>query len=150
MAQPLREYFGHVRASDIFDYGYAEHIETADYLCSRARCGPRSGPSLTRRSGWPQQFVAKSFDTPGWLGTACIVRSAFLEGGDRYRTLFSVRPPSIVAQHVERVIMTKGIVRDPAKEYWDEKGAEDAAPLDRDQLLLAGVAAHESLGMARA
>lgn len=37
-----------------------------------------------------------------------IVRSAFVEGAQRHRELFSVSPPAYVLQHVERVPMIKG------------------------------------------
>lgn len=117
MARSMAEYFGTVIASDVHDYGINAGVK--DYLF----------PGSMQAAQWTitnppfrlaEQFIAKSFETPDWRGTAVIVRTAFLEGGERYKRLFAVRPPSIVAQHVERVIMTKGIVRDPSKEYWDE------------------------------
>ena len=119
MARPIAQYFGHVRASDIFDYGYEHQIETQDYLLP-GKMWPAEWTFTNPPFRLAEQFINKSFETPCWQGTAVIVRTAFLEGGDRYKNLFAVRPPSIVAQHAERVIMTKGIVRDPSKEYWDE------------------------------
>lgn len=119
MAQPLTEYFKKVIATDIFNYGWAAMDEVVDYLFP----GPMPYAEWTFMNPpfrLAEQFIMRSFETPGWRGTAAIVRSAFLEGGERYANLFSVHPPSIVAQHVERVIMTKGIVRDPSKQYWDE------------------------------
>lgn len=116
MARPLAEYFGQVRCSDIFDYGMNYLVE--DYLFPGSMT-PANWTFFNPPFRLALQFILKSFDTPGWVGTACIARSAFLEGKDRYENLFSFQPPTIVAQHVERVIMTKGIVRDPAKEYWD-------------------------------
>jgi hypothetical protein len=41
-------------------------------------------------------------------GVAPLVRSVWLEGAERYRSLFAKHPPAIVAQFVERVPMTKG------------------------------------------
>ena len=41
-------------------------------------------------------------------GVALLVRSVWLEGAERYRSLFAKHPPAIVAQFVERVPMTKG------------------------------------------
>jgi hypothetical protein len=118
MAKPLAEYFGDVIATDIFDYGYERQRPTSDYLF-----GPHQYAAEWTFTNPPfrlaEQFIKWSFETPLWRGTAVIVRSAFLEGSNRFEKLFSVRPPAIVAQHVERVIMTKGIVRDPSKEYWD-------------------------------
>ncbi|WP_050783353.1 hypothetical protein [Methylobacterium nodulans] len=41
-------------------------------------------------------------------GVAVLVRTSWLEGGERHRRLFAERPPTIVAQFCERVAMTKG------------------------------------------
>jgi hypothetical protein len=38
-------------------------------------------------------------------GVALLVRSAWSEGGDRYRDLFSKHPPALIAQFAERVPM---------------------------------------------
>jgi hypothetical protein len=46
-------------------------------------------------------------------GVALLVRSAWSEGGDRYRDLFSKHPPALIAQFAERVPMVKGR-RNPA------------------------------------
>jgi hypothetical protein len=50
-----------------------------------------------------------------------LVRSAFEEGVERYTTLFSKAPPTLMAQFTERVIMHKGVLRDPSREYLDER-----------------------------
>jgi hypothetical protein len=42
------------------------------------------------------------------LGVALLVRSAWLEGQDRYRNLFGPCPPAAVAQFCERVPMHAG------------------------------------------
>ena len=127
MARPLSEYFKRTIATDIFDYGWAGMAERVDYLFY-GKMVPAEWTILNPPFRLAEQFIIRSFQTPGWLGTAAIVRSAFLEGGGRYDRLFSVKPPSIVAQHVERVIMTKGIVRDPAVEYWDEEAQKMRRP----------------------
>lgn len=119
MARPLVEYFGHVHCSDIFDYGWLGQHAVADYLFPGA-VDPAHVVVTNPPFRLAEQFILKSFEGSNWIATAVIVRSAFLEGGDRYNNLFNFRPPAIVAQHAERVIMTKGIVRDPAKLYWDE------------------------------
>lgn len=116
MVRPMQEYFGIVKASDIFDYGRGYYRR--DYLWDHPAQADWTLTNPPFRLA--QQIIEKSFTTPGWHGTAVIVRSAFLEGGERYNDLFSRRPPQIIAQHSERVIMTRGIVRDPAKEYFDE------------------------------
>lgn len=117
MARPLSEYFHRVVASDILDYGIGAIV--GDFLFPGDL--PAASWVVTNppfRLG--QQFIERSFELKEWQGTAMIVRTAFLEGGGRYKELFSRRPPSTVAQFAERVIMTKGIVRDPSKEYWDD------------------------------
>jgi hypothetical protein len=106
MSVPLMEYFGAVYPSDINDYGVGYPVQ--DYLF-----GPDSFFSLT---DWTfmnppfrlaSQFIDKALRLSK-VGVAAIVRSAFLEGIERYETLFSVRPPWAVAVHVERVPMVKG------------------------------------------
>jgi hypothetical protein len=54
-----------------------------------------------------QEFIEHGLDISRH-GVAVIVRSAFLEGKGRYQDLFSVCPPTTVAQFVERVPMCKG------------------------------------------
>jgi hypothetical protein len=104
MVKPLREYFGHVEASDIFDYGVGFPVQ--DYLF---------GP-LPQMVDWTitnppfrlaEQFIFRALETSR-EGVAVIVRSAFLEGVGRYRDLFKKRPPSNILQFSERVVMHKG------------------------------------------
>lgn len=104
MVNPLREYFGDVEASDIFEYGAGFPVQ--DYLF---------GPS-PRRMDWTitnppfrlaEQFIARALET-SLCGVAVIVRSAFLEGVGRYRGLFNVAPPTDILQFSERVVMHKG------------------------------------------
>ena len=125
MAKPLAEYFGTVDASDIFDYGMGYLVD--DYLF----------PGPMRPADWTifnppfktgDEFVLRSFETPGWRGTAAFVRTAFVEGQDRYHTLFKDRPPTIFAPFVERVPIFRGILRDPNKEYWDEEAQKFRRP----------------------
>lgn len=104
MVRPLAEVFGSVEASDVHDYGCGFPVR--DYLF-----GPEPEPVDWTFMNPPfrlaEQFIARAIDT-SLMGVACIVRSAFIEGQDRYATLFSRRPPSIVLQPVERVSMVKG------------------------------------------
>ena len=104
MVDPLREYFAHVEASDIFDYGAGFPVR--DYLF-----GPL--PPVT---GWTisnppfrlaEQFIARALVTSE-SGVAMIVRSAFLEGVGRHERLFSTTPPTDILQFTERVVMHKG------------------------------------------
>lgn len=104
MARPLAEYFGQVEASDVHDYGAGYPVR--DYLW---------GP-LPDKVDWTitnppfrlaQQFIDRAYVTSRH-GVAMILRSAFLEGQDRWLTLFAVNPPSHILQFTERVVMHRG------------------------------------------
>jgi len=116
MVRPLRERFAKVIASDVHDYGAG--FPLGDYLFP-GEMEPANIVCMNPPFNMGPEFILKSFETPGWLATAAIVRTSFLEGKTRYERLFSQRPPTLIAQHVERVIMHKGTVRDPDKLYWD-------------------------------
>jgi len=104
MATPLRERFGTVEAFDAHDYGYAG---VRDFL---------SAPPEAKSYDWivtnppfrlAEEFVLTALDVAS-SGVAMIVRTMFLEGQGRYERLFSVRPPTRVAQFTERVPMVRG------------------------------------------
>jgi hypothetical protein len=116
MVRPLEGYFRRVIASDIFDYGCG--FEQADYLFP-GPMEPAQFIIFNPPFRLAMQFINKAFDTPCWAGVAAFTRTSFLEGGDRYVRLFRDNPPTVVAHFVERVICTKGIVRDPSELYWD-------------------------------
>jgi hypothetical protein len=59
------------------------------------------------------EFIEQSF-RPAQCGVAMLVRIAFLEGIDRYKTLFSTDPPSAILQFTERVAMVRGRVDEDA------------------------------------
>lgn len=125
MVRPLAEAFRKVAASDVHDYGSGYPL--VDYLFP----GPMEPADWTFMNppfNLAADFILKSFETPTWCGTAAFVRTSFLEGQGRYRDLFSVRPPTLVAQFTERVILHKGIVRDPDELYWDQDRAEWKKP----------------------
>lgn len=103
MAMTLKEYFGDVYSSDIIDYGYGDNI---DFLSSK----------VFDKTDWiitnPPFKLAEEFIVRGLKianrGVAVLVRTVFLEGIGRYERLFSLHPPSVVAQFVERVPIIKG------------------------------------------
>lgn len=130
MARPMAEYLGRVWASDVHDYGWTGQTQTSDFLFP----GFDPCPGISHHAD--QRMVDLTFANPPFrlalefiqkaraisrIGCAMLVRTSFLEGGDRYEQLFSKTPPTIVAQFAERVIMHKGVLRDPAVPYWDEE-----------------------------
>lgn len=119
MARPLAEYFGTVYAMDIHNYGWEGQETVEDFLFPGAVLPAVQWVITNPPFRLAEQFIDRARDVPGWQGTAMLVRTSFLEGMDRYKNLYAKRPPDIVAQFAERVIMHKGILRDPSKEYLD-------------------------------
>ncbi|MDR3473362.1 MAG: methyltransferase [Devosia sp.] len=119
MARPLAEYASTVHASDIFSYGWSGQERQVDFLFDEA---PADVAEAWLVSNPPfalaERFIAAGLDR-GFAGIAMFVRTSFLEGVGRYEGIYSKRPPTIVAQFAERVILSKGVVRDPAVLYWD-------------------------------
>lgn len=104
MVAPLREFFAHVDASDVHDYGYGFPVR--DYLFP----GDLSDVDWTFCNPpfrLAQQFIERALGTSR-VGVAMVVRGAFSEGVGRYEKLFGPNPESYVFQHVERVPMVKG------------------------------------------
>lgn len=104
MAKVLKEYFGDVRASDAFSYGYAP---TRDFL---------TYPYETNAVDWvitnppfrlAEEFVMRALDVAR-VGVAILARTVFLESSGRYNAIFREMPPSKFAQFVERVPMVRG------------------------------------------
>lgn len=113
MARVLDEHFTLVHASDVHDYG-----------CGRVGSFVGSGPDVIPSP------ADTGFPSPDWIitnppfslavefaerglgiareGVALLVRTAWLEGIDRWERLFRDCPPAIVAPFVERVPMTLG------------------------------------------
>lgn len=104
MARPLGEYFGAVDAADIFDYGAGYPVQ--DYLF-----GPDPDPVDWSVTNPPfrlaEQFIERALDTSR-VGTAIFARTALLEGVGRFQRVFSKRPPTLILQFSERVVLHKG------------------------------------------
>jgi hypothetical protein len=106
MAQVLTEYFGAVRASDVFDYGYGE---VQDFL---------TGLSGVESVDWvitnpPFRLAEDFFERARQVarrGVALLARTVFIESVGRYERVFRVTPPTTVLQYTERVAMVKGRV----------------------------------------
>jgi hypothetical protein len=106
MAQVLAEFFGSVRASDVFDYGYGE---VQDFL---------TGLSGVQSVDWvitnPPFRLAEDFFERGRQvarkGVALLTRTVFIESVGRFERVFRPNPPTTVLQYTERVPMVKGRV----------------------------------------
>jgi hypothetical protein len=103
MAQPLAEYFGQVIASDVHDYGFGTvrdflwpgDDEPVDWIITN--------PPFRLAA----EFIARAHQV-AQCGIAMLVRTAFLEGGERHASLFAQTPPSDILQFAERVPMFRG------------------------------------------
>lgn len=106
MVRPLQEYFGKVHGSDVHDYGAG--FEQQDFLLPGSVTAGEYAWIITNP---PFRLAAQFAERADWMandGFALLTRIAFIEGVDRYNTLFNVNPPDIVAPFVERVPMVKG------------------------------------------
>lgn len=99
----LSPYFaGHV-CSDVFDYGVG--IEVRDYLFEPLT--PIDFIITNPPFRLAHAFIDKALREAS-VGCAFLVRTSFLEGINRYESLWSRIPPTFVAQFAERVPMVKG------------------------------------------
>jgi hypothetical protein len=103
MSSALSPYFSNVISSDVAYYGFGD---VADFLALATK----------QEFDWiitnppfrlAEQFILKALNH-ATEGVAMLVRTSFLEGIGRHERLFSVRPPTRVAQFAERVPMVKG------------------------------------------
>lgn len=105
MARPLAEYFGAVRASDVF--AYVEGLELLDFpLLGRFELAVdvvATNPPFILA----QEFIETALQVAR-LGVAMLVRTSFLESEGRLAELFATKPPAYVLQFAERVVMLKG------------------------------------------
>jgi hypothetical protein len=114
MVRALEEYFGAVHASDIHDYGAGFRV--ADFLVRRAEPTLWSQDAPAPECDWlitnppfrlAEEFAHVAFEHAA-EGVALLCRLQFLEGGDRFRSLFAPRPPTLILQFCDRVVMVKG------------------------------------------
>lgn len=114
MAEPLREYFGRVFTSDIFDYSaeYDRQDRVVDFLFSMSEspCVKAQGVDWVITNPpfrLAEQFIERALAV-ATRGVAMFVRLSFLEGVGRFENLFSRNPPNVIAQFSERVPLVKG------------------------------------------
>lgn len=116
MVHPLMEFFWPVRASDVHDYS-EDFVQPCGLECHQDRVQDFTidwdGPA--RSVDWiitnppfrlAERFIERACRI-AQQGVAMFVRTSFLEGEARHRSLFSTNPPSWVLQHVERVPLVK-------------------------------------------
>lgn len=106
MAEVFAEDIAIVKASDVFDYGRGHTV--ADFLDPGTAMTPRPdliGFNPPFKVALP--FVRRALDLTG-CAVAALVRTAWIEGVERYGELFRDHPPTLFAPFVERVPMTKG------------------------------------------
>lgn len=112
MAEVLREYTGAqslVIATDVHDYGRGYGVgsfvgEGPDVL--GAASPPFDWVITNPPFNLAIKFAERALKEAPYV--ALLVRTAWLEGGERYARLFSKTPPLAIAQFAERVPMTKG------------------------------------------
>ena len=108
MGRPLMENFNEFWFSDIHDYGWDYQNEIFDF-CNLIDKSPVKKDWVITNPPFrlAQEFILRAIDVSN-VGVAVIVRTSFLEGKGRFEKLFSINPPTIIAQFVERVPMVKG------------------------------------------
>lgn len=104
MAKALNEYFGDVRASDIYPYGYGE---ISDFINDLHEAGSFDWVITNPPFKLAEEFIARALPIAR-RGVAMLARTVFLESVGRYERIFTKTPPTKVAQFVERVPMVKG------------------------------------------
>jgi hypothetical protein len=115
MAEPLREYFGKVYASDVHDYGRGYAVGSfVGQGADVKRCPFRPDWIITNppfRLG--EEFVHRAL-AEAKVGVAMLARTAFIESASRYH-LFSGGTFAIFAPFSGRLPMVKG--------RWDPKAS---------------------------
>lgn len=124
MAEPMREYFKSVFASDVHDYGYVGMDQVCDFLIGWGAAIPDDIDFVFANPPFrlAQEFIEQGLRVAR-KGVAVFVRTAFVEGQGRYEALFRDRPEAAFMPFVERVVLWKGVLLDPdvAIRRWNEK-----------------------------
>lgn len=112
IADVLADYFKSVHASDVHDYGYGsflrdflnvEQDHVADWIITNPPFGDKA-----------EAFTLRALQLAR-VGVAMFVRQQWLEGINRFETIFQPHPPALIAQFSERVPLCKG--------RWDPDGS---------------------------
>lgn len=105
LVRGLTDYFRTVHTSDIYDYGGGHRV--CDFLWDGGPHPVAEWIITNPPFRLAEQFALTGLDR-ATLGVALLVRTSFIEGVGRYRSLFTKHPPYCVAQFSERVPMVKG------------------------------------------
>jgi hypothetical protein len=107
MAEVLREYSIHIRATDIFDYGYG--IADVDFLTQDDNTAAGTDWIITNPpfGDLTEKFTLRAIELAK-IGVAMFVRLQWLESVGRYETIFKDHPPTCIAFFAERVPLCKG------------------------------------------
>lgn len=104
MSRVLAEYFDYIHESDIFDYGQAQ---VANFLREPGCFAPADWIITNPPFNLAAEFVDRALSI-AQRGVAMLIRMQFIEGEKRFKRLFNVRPPHLMAQYSERVPMHRG------------------------------------------
>jgi hypothetical protein len=104
MSKVLEEYFKAVQSYDIEDYGYAER---GDFLKQPHAVDSFDWVITNPPFKLAEAFVLRALPIAR-RGVAVFARTVFIESVGRYDRLFRDKPPTKVAQFVERVPIVKG------------------------------------------
>ncbi len=104
MVKVLKEYFGNVFYSDIFDYGCGQVNDFMSYPIGKKDIDWIVTNPPFRLS---EEFIIHALKIAN-EGVAILARTVFIESIGRYQRLFESLPPTKFAQFAERVPMVKG------------------------------------------
>jgi hypothetical protein len=109
MAIPLAGYFHDVFASDVNDWGFGGRRDL-DFTFAAAEDAPWPVDWVITNPPFvlAEAFVQRAISIAD-AGVAMLMRLSWLEGGDRYRSIFSKRPPRFVCPFADRVSMIEGV-----------------------------------------
>ncbi len=114
MAKPMSEYFKTVYATDVVNYGWSGQQQEWDYISTMMpNCIGTNDVDMVITNppfSKAEKFIKRSMFVPGTRVVAMLCRTGILESNRRYKKIFSIHPPSYVAQFVERVPMLQGKV----------------------------------------
>ena len=108
MAEVLGEVFPRVHRSDVADYGTGHAVgsfigQGPDVIAPVPVEWIITNPPFNLAVDFAERALREAS-----VGVALLLRTSWMEGGERYERLFRDRPPRFVAQYCERVPMVAG------------------------------------------